>query len=62
MTSPENGGPDFVDSLGTVGHFDFCTPVEVNLITKVLSYYIDLELWFSPKTFDCNCDTRLLSC
>ena len=62
MTNPEPGGLEFVDSLEKVGHFGFCTPVELNLCTKVLSYQIDLKLWFSPKTIDHNCDTRLVSC
>ena len=62
MTTPEHRGPEFVDSLEMVGHFGFCTTVELNLITKVLSYYIDLKLWFSSKTIDYNCAKRLLSC
>ena len=52
MNCPKHGESDFVDSLDIVGHFGFCTPVELNLITKVHSYYIDLKLWFSSKTID----------
>ena len=44
MTSSKPGRPEFVDSLFKVGHFGFCNPVELNLITKVLSYYVDLKL------------------
>ena len=44
MTSPDCGCPEAPDSLHIVGHFGFCTPVELNLITKVLSYYVDLKL------------------
>ena len=55
MASPEPGGLEFVDSLDLVRHFGFCTPVELNLSTKVLSHQIDLKLWFSTKTIDCNC-------
>ena len=62
MTIPERGGQEAVDSLDMTGHFGFCTTVELNLITKVLFYYIVLKLWFSPKTIDCNCNTKLLSC
>ena len=61
MTSPEPGGMEFVDSLDMVGHFGFCTPVELNQKTKVLFYHTVMQLWFSPKTIDCNCDTRFLS-
>ena len=49
MTIPDRGRQEAVDSLDMVGHFGLCTPVEVNLITKVPSYYIVLTLWFSPK-------------
>ena len=62
MASPETGGPQFVDSLDMVEHFGFGTPVELNLSTKVLSNQIDLKLWFSAKTIDHKCDTRLLAC
>ena len=62
MTSPEPGGMEFVDTLDMVTHFGFCTPVELNLSTKVLSYQIDLKLWFSTTTIDNNCHMRLLSC
>ena len=61
LTIPDRGGPQRVDGFDMVGHFGFCTPVEVNLITKVLCYYAALKLWFSPKTIDCDCDTKLLS-
>ena len=44
MTSPEPGRSEFLDSLDMVGHFGFCTPVELNPITKLLSYYVDLKL------------------
>ena len=33
---PRSRGQEAVDRLDMVGHFDFCTRVEVNLITKVL--------------------------
>ena len=62
MASPEPVELEFVDSLDMVKHFGFCTPVELNLITKVFSIYKDLKLWFSPKTIDCNFDMILLSC
>ena len=62
MTIPERGGQEAVDSLDMTGHFGFCTPIELNLITKVLSIFKDLKLWFSPKTIDYNCDRRLVSC
>ena len=62
MKSPEPGRSEFLDSLDMVGHFGICTPVELNLISKVLSCYIDLKLWFSPKTIDYNCDPRLVFC
>ena len=62
MTIPDRGGPEPVDSLNMIGHFGFCTLVKVNVITKVLSDSKELKLWFSPKTIDCNCYTRLLSC
>ena len=62
MTVPDRGGLQAVDTLDIVGHFGVRTPVEVNLITKKLSFYKELKLWFSAKTIDCNCDTRLLSC
>ena len=35
MIIPDRGGPQAFDSLDMVGHFGLCTPVEVNLITKV---------------------------
>ena len=64
MTIPDRGRQEAeaVDSLDMIGHFGFCTPVELNLITKVPSYYIVLTLWFSAKKINCNCDTRLVSC
>ena len=62
LTIPELGGPQAVDSLDMVGPFGFCTPVEVNLVTKVVFYYTELKLRFSPKTIDYKCDKRLLSC
>ena len=62
MASPEPVELEFVDSLDMVKHFGFCTPVELNLITKVFSIYKDLKLWFSTKTIDCNFDMILLSC
>ena len=62
MISPDCGGPEAPDNLDMEGHFGFRTTVELNLITSVLFYYIVLKLWFSPKTNDCNCNTRLLSC
>ena len=52
MTIPDRGGQEAVDSLDMTGHFGFCTPVELNLITKVLSSDMELRLWFSPKTID----------
>ena len=60
MTSPNRGGPEAVDGLDMVGHFGVCTPVEVNLITKVFCYFMELKFWFLPKTNDCNCDTKLM--
>ena len=60
MTIPDRGGP--ADSLNMIGHFGFCTLVKVNVNTKVLSDSEELKLWFSPKTIDCKCYTRLLSC
>ena len=62
ITIPDHEGPQAVDGPDMVGHFGFCIPVELNLITKVLFFYIVLKLWFSPKKVNCNCDTRLLSC
>ena len=62
LTIPERGEPKAFDSLDMVGPFGFCTPVEVNLVTKVLSYYTELKLRFSPKTIDYKCDKILLSC
>ena len=47
MTNPDLGGPEAPDSLDMVGSFGFCTPVELNLIKKVLFYYKVLKLWFS---------------
>ena len=58
---PRPRGQEAVHRLDMVGHFSFCTPFEVNVITSVLFYHIVLKLWFSPKTIDFNCDTRLLS-
>ena len=60
-TISDLGGPESVDSLNIIGYFCFCTPVEVKLITKVLSYFLELKVWFSTKRNDCNCDARLLS-
>ena len=34
MTVPHRGEQEVVDRLEMTGHFDFCTPVELNLITK----------------------------
>ena len=62
MTIPDRGGLQAFDSLDMLGHFALCTPVEVNLITKVLSSHKILKPRFSAKTIDCHCDTRLLSC
>ena len=62
MTIADRGGQEAFGSLDMTGNFVFCTPVELNLITKEPSWYIVLKLWFSQKTIDCNCDTRLLSC
>ena len=62
MTVPDRGGQEAVDSPDMTGNFGFCTPVELNLITKVPSFYIKLKLWFQQETIDCNCDTRLLFC
>ena len=39
MTIPDRGGQEAVDSLGMRGNFGFCTPVELNLITKVSFLY-----------------------
>ena len=62
MASPEPAGLEFVDRLDMEGHFGFGNSVELNPITKVLLIHKDLELWFSPKTIDYNCDRRLVSC
>ena len=65
MTIADRGGQEAVDSLDMEGYFGLCTPVEVNIIKKiekVLSSYIELKLWFPPKTIDWNCVTKLLSC
>ena len=62
MTSPDRGGKEAVDSLDMIGQFDFCTPVELNIIPKVLSDLIELKLWFLQKTIDRKDVTRLLSC
>ena len=62
MTIPDRGGLQAVDCLDVLGHLGLCTPVEMNLITKVHSSYIELKLWFSPKTINRICDKRLLSC
>ena len=48
-TSPDCGGPEAVDSLDMVGHFGVCTPVEVNLITKVFCYFIELKFGFCQR-------------
>ena len=61
-TIPDRGGPQAVDGLDLEGHFDFCSPVELNLITNVLFIHIVLKLWFSPKTIDCKNDTMQQSC
>ena len=61
MTRPDFGGPEDPNRLEMVGHFGFCTPVELILITNVLFYHIELKHWSPPKTIDFNCDTRLLS-
>ena len=52
MTIAQRGGQEAVDSLDMTRNFGFCTPVELNLITKVPSWYIVLKLWFSQKTID----------
>ena len=62
ITIPDRGGPEPVDSLNMIVYFGFCTVVKVNVISKVLSDSKELKLWFSPKTIDCKCYTRLLSC
>ena len=62
MTIPDRARQEAVDSLDMTGHFALCSPVEMKLITKVHSSYIELKLWFSPKTINRNCDKRLLSC
>ena len=62
MANTEPVAPQLVDSFDMKGQCGFCTPVEMNLIIKVLSIYKDLKLWLSPKTIDYNCDTRVMSC
>ena len=62
MTSPGRGGTEAAGSLDMVGHFGFCTPAELNLITNVLVYGEVLKFRLPAKTKDCICDTRLLSC
>ena len=62
MTIPDRGGLQAVGSLDIVGHFSPCTPVELNLITKVLSDYNELKLWFLSWKYECKCDRRLLTC
>ena len=52
MTLPDHGEQEVVGSLDMTGHFVFSTPVELNLITKVLSSYKELKLSFWPKTID----------
>ena len=52
MTILDLGVLQAIDSLDMVGLFGLCAPVEVNLIKKVLSSYIELKLWFPPKTID----------
>ena len=47
MTSFYCGGPESPDSLDMVGHFGFCTPVQLNLLKNVLFYH--LLTWVSPK-------------
>ena len=54
MTNPDRGEPEAVDSIDTLEHFDFCTLVEVKLITKVLSDCKELKLQFSPKKLSAN--------
>ena len=61
MTIPDRGGQEAVDSLDMIGQFDFCTPVELNIIPKVFSDLIELKLWFLQKTIDRKGVTRLLS-
>ena len=58
MTSPGRGGQEAVDSLYMIGHFGFCTLVEVNVNTKVLHDFKEQKLWFKTKRNDCKIDTR----
>ena len=43
-TISDLGGPEALDSLNIIGYFCFCTPVELKLITKVLSFFIELKV------------------
>ena len=61
MTGPDRGVPEAADSLEIGRHFGFCTPKELNIITKVLFNMIELKLLFLRKTIDCKGDTRFLS-
>ena len=61
-TIPDHGELEIVDSRNMIGHIGFCTLVEVDIITKSLSCYIGLNIWFSQETVDGKFGTRLLSC
>ena len=60
-TIPNREEREAVDSLKLIGSLDFCTAVQVNVITKLLLDFEELRLWFLSKTIDCKCDTELLS-
>ena len=48
MTRPDRGGPEAVDSFDIVRHFGFGSLEKLKIITKVLSDWDELKLWYLP--------------
>ena len=49
LTIPDRGGQEVVDSLDKRGHFTFCAPVELNLVTKVFLFLYRTEALLLAK-------------